>query len=260
MRELTANLYDFPRYYDLVYGSDWKAEFDFLQGCFARHVKGPVKSLFEPACGTGRLLFRLAAAGYRVAGNDLNAKAVAYCNQRLERRGFPATAKVQDMSDFRLRRPVDAAFNTINSFRHLASEAQAVAHLRCMASAVRPGGIYVLGLHLTPQEGEPIEEEAWSARRGHLGVNSRMWVVERNLKQRIERCQMVFDVYTPTDQFRIRDEVCFRTYTARQLTDLIAAAGGWELAATYDFAYDLEDPIEIDASTEDVVCILRATG
>ena len=53
------SLYDYPRYYDLVYGSDWKAEFDFLTGVFDKHVCGEIKQLLEPACGTGRLIFRL---------------------------------------------------------------------------------------------------------------------------------------------------------------------------------------------------------
>src|SRR5687767_9903356 len=100
----TANLYDYPRYYDLVFGSDWKAEFDFLLDVFDSHIRGPVCRVFEPACGTGRLLFRLAQAGYQVSGLDLNPRAVDYCNKRLTRHGYPATAEVGDMADFRLPR------------------------------------------------------------------------------------------------------------------------------------------------------------
>ena len=81
MKTTAANLYDFPRYYDLVFGSDWKAEFDFLLDVFDTHVTGKVRRLFEPACGTGRLVFRLAQAGYDVCGLDLNERAVEYCNQ-----------------------------------------------------------------------------------------------------------------------------------------------------------------------------------
>ena len=40
MEVLRANVYDYPRYYDLVYGSDWKAEFDFLCGSFQRYARG----------------------------------------------------------------------------------------------------------------------------------------------------------------------------------------------------------------------------
>ena len=57
---LRGNLYDYPKYYDLVFGSDWKAEFDFLTGVFAEHAdlgrRRGVRRLLEPACGPGRLL------------------------------------------------------------------------------------------------------------------------------------------------------------------------------------------------------------
>jgi SAM-dependent methyltransferase len=177
-----GNLYDYPKYYDLVYGSDWKAEFDFLEACFKRFTDGPVRRLFEPACGTGRLLARFAQAGYEVGGVDLNDKAIAYCNRRLIRHGFDAAATVADMCDFRLPKKVDAAFNTINSFRHLSSEREALEHLRCVAASLRKGGLYVLGLHLTPTVVPPMQEESWSARRGNLSVLSRLWVVNTDLK------------------------------------------------------------------------------
>ncbi len=257
METITAPFYDFPKYYDLVYGSDWKAEFDFLQACFQKHAAGNVRRLFEPACGTGRLLVKLAAAGYRVGGNDINPKAVAYCNARLERHGFPPSAVVGDMADFCLDQPVDAAFNTINSFRHLDSEADALSHLRCMAAALRSGGIYVLGLHLTPTRGEPVDEESWSARRGNLTVLSRLWVTGRNQRRRQEMVGMSYDIYTPTRQFRILDHCSFRTYTSRQLYGLLGRIPEFEVTSVYDFGYDVQQPIEIDSRSEDVVLVLR---
>lgn len=257
LETIAGNLYDYPKYYDLVYGSDWKAEFDFLEDCFERHAEGEVRRLFEPACGTGRLLIKFAEAGYAVSGLDLNAKAVDYCNGRLQRHGFAATAVVGDMADFRLNSPVDAAFNTINSFRHLGDECLADGHLRSMANALRPGGLYVLGLHLTPTEVEPIEEESWPARRGNLSVLSRMWTEQRDLRQRRERVGMSFDVYTPTRQFRIVDQIEFRTYTADEMLSLVAKHPQFELTSVYDFGYDITCPLEIGPAAEDVVLVLR---
>ena len=69
---IKGSIYDFPKYYDLLFGSDWKAEFGFLQGAFPKHAGCSVQRVFEPACGTGRLLIKLAQAGYDVGGNDLN--------------------------------------------------------------------------------------------------------------------------------------------------------------------------------------------
>ncbi|HJN11783.1 MAG: class I SAM-dependent methyltransferase [Pirellulaceae bacterium] len=254
---IQGHLYDFPRYYDLVFGSDWRAELDFLQVCFEKHAGRRVRTVFEPACGTGRLMFRLAKAGYDVSGLDLNERAVDYCNKRLVRHGFRPTAFVANMSEFQLPRRVDAAFNMINSFRHLLDRESARAHLHCIADCLSPGGLYLLGLHLTPTTTDPIDEESWSAQRGSLCVNSRLWSTARDLEAREEHCRMTFDVYTPTRGFRIEDTVIFRTYTHRQLLDLVQKIEGLEMVATYDFAYDVESPLKIDDSTEDIVFVLR---
>jgi SAM-dependent methyltransferase len=257
MPTAAANLYDYPRYYDLVFGSDWKAEFDFLLAVFDTHVPGKVRRLFEPACGTGRLVFRLARAGYDVSGLDLNPRAVEYCNRRLARHGLPKSVFVGNMSDFRLPRKVDAAFNTINSFRHLLSERAARSHLRCVAESLRKGGVYVLGLHLTPTKGTPLDEERWSARRGHLAINTHLQTFDLDLRQRTERCRMLLNIYTPTKKRQIEDELVFRTYTAPQLRRLLSAVPEMKLIAAYDFRYRLDAPTEIAADTQDVVLILQ---
>ncbi len=218
---VNANLYDYPKYYDVIFGTDWKAEYDFMLECFKAYSKRKVKRVFEPACGTGRLLIKLAQAGYTVGGNDLNPKAVDYCNARFKRHDLRPTATVGDMSDFTVSKPYDAGFNMINSVRHLPTEAHARRHLECMAGAIAPGGLYLLGLHLIPTRGPRMEDESWSARRGHLQVNSYMWSKEIDLKKRREVLGMTFDVYTPTNQFRIEDEMIYRTYTADQIDKLI---------------------------------------
>jgi SAM-dependent methyltransferase len=258
MQTRQGNLYDFPKYYDLVFGSDWRAEFDFLRACFDRYAKGRVTKVFEPGCGTGRLMLRLAAAGYEVAGNDLNELAVDYCNRRLQKHGHEPTAKVEDMSDFRVRKKYDAAFNMINTFRHLPDEQAAHNHLQCVAAALRTGGIYLLGLHLTPARGQPhSEEESWAARRGHLSVLSRLWSMKLDRKARNERVGMSFDVYTPSESFRLTNCVDFRTYTAAQMDDLIASVPSLAVVATHDFAYDIDKSVKITGTTEDVVYVLR---
>ena len=259
LQVVDGSIYDWPRYYDFIYGADWKAETDFLNDClhrFAKKRSGRWR-LFEPACGTGRLLYRLAKQGHDVGGIDLNEHAVGFCNRRLEKAGFPGSVVQGDMCDFKLKKPCDAAFNTINSFRHLKSDAQAIAHLNCMADAIRPDGFYALGFHVTPVKGEADEEEHWTQRRGYLQINTSMWLLQRGLKKRVERFALVFDVYTPTSQFRIRDEFNFRTYTARQFVNLLRKVSRFEVAAVFDFAYKIDRPIKLDGSTQDAVFILK---
>lgn len=254
---ITANLYDYPKYYELIFGSDWKEEFDFLRDCFAKHATRPVKRIFEPACGTGRLLVKLGQAGYEVGGNDLNEKAVKYCNDRFERHGLPRTVFVGDMADFKLKKKVDAAFNMINSFRHLPTEQAAVSHLNCVAESLNKGGLYILGMHLTPTDDDWEGEEEWHARRGNLSVISRLWTTGFDRKTRMETLNLTFDVRTPTKHFTLRDQMYYRTYTRFQIKAFFKKVPAFELCETYDFCYDIDDPITIDEKTEDVVFVLR---
>ena len=254
---IKASIYDYPQYYDLLFGSDWKAEFDFMEACFRKHSRRPVRRVFEPACGTGRLLIKLARAGYEVSGNDLNQKAVDYCNDRLERYGFSRTALLRDMADFRLSRKVDAAFNMINSFRHVVTEADAVRHLKCVAGALRQGGLYIIGIHLEPTEGDRIEDEAWTARRGHLSISSYMWSKGIDRRRRMEQLGMILDVYMPTKHIQIEDHMEYRTYTDAQFRSLLRSVPDLKTAGVYDFAYDIESPHQISATSEDVVFVLQ---
>ncbi len=105
MEKTTASIYDFPVYYDLVFGSDCAAELEFLHHVFDRYVDGKVKRLFEPACGTGRLIYRLGREKYEVGGIDLNDKAIDFCNKRLERYDLKGRAMVGDMADFAVKKP-----------------------------------------------------------------------------------------------------------------------------------------------------------
>ena len=251
------SIYDHPKYYDLVFGADCAAEVKFILGCGDQYMQRPPKEFFEPACGTGRLLYALAKQGHKVAGLDLNPKAIDFCNARFDRHGVEAKAVVADMSDFRVPHRYDIAFNTINSFRHLQTEQAARKHLRCMGQAIRVGGLYLLGVHLTPTEVPPSETESWSARRGHLAINTHMWTKQRSKGSRIERFGIQFDIHSPTRSFRIVDELVLRSYKPPQMDRLIASSGCWESVATYNFAYDLDDPIEVDAATEDVVYVLQ---
>jgi hypothetical protein len=68
---------------------------------------------------------------------------------------------------------------------------------------------------------------------------------------------MRLDAYTPSSHVRINDEMFYRTYTRRQIEALFASVPAWELVETYDFSYEIHEPIEVDATTEDVVFILK---
>ncbi len=250
------SLYDHPEIYDIVFDGDSRAQQEFLVGCFQRYARRAVDRVLEPGCGTGRLLVRLAALGYRVVGVDRNAKAVDYCRERLRRARLSGSVEVGDMAAMDLSGPVDAAFNLINTFRHLTSDGAATAHLRCVAKMLAPGGIYVLGLHLLPEAGRVSGEEIETRRSGDRIVRSRIWSISIDRLRREERIGVAIDVTGPAGRSRIDDEFVFRTYSWHELLDVIHRAGGFDLLALHDFDYDLEEATPIEARSEAIVIVL----
>jgi len=120
----------------------------------------------DPACGSGRLITEFAARGYQATGFDLSRPALSYLRRRLAWRRLPAETFEAEMSDFRLGQPVDVAYCTVSTFRHLLTEQVARSHLECIVDSLRPGGIYVLGLHLLPLNVNKDGTKRWTERRG----------------------------------------------------------------------------------------------
>ena len=115
----------------------------------------------------------------------------------------------------------------------------------------------MLGVHLTPTQAPPSETESWSARRGHLAINTHMWTIERNPAKRVERFGIRFDIHKPSRSWRIDDVLVLRSYTASQMQSLIDKSGLWDVVETYDFCYDIDSPVVVDRKSEDVVYVLK---
>ena len=101
------------------------------------------------------------------------------------------------------------------------------------------------------------DDESWAARRGHLSVLTHMWTADRDPEKRMDRFGIKFDIYTPTKQFRIEDELAMRSYTWQQFQRMIDHEGSWKIEETFDFSYEINSPVDVDDTTEDVVYVLR---
>ncbi|GIW95491.1 MAG: SAM-dependent methyltransferase [Pirellulaceae bacterium] len=254
-----SSWYDLPQYYELAFRDETAREVRFFERAFRRYAIGPVRRLLEPGCGSGRLVFALARRGYRVWAFDNNRHALAYATKRLKRHGLKAHFFAADLADFSVPAAVDAAYCTMNTFRHLLSEAEARAHLKCVARAVRPGGVYILGFHLLPPDADEQCIERWTARRGRLHVSYTLRVIETNRAQRIESLRISLLVRTPRRCRRFRDEFRLRIYTADDVRRLLRASAAWELCDVFDFWYEWDKPLDLNDELSDAVFVLRRT-
>lgn len=133
------------RYYDLEH-EDWRQDLDVYAG-FAR-AAGPERPILELACGTGRCVLHLAAAGFDVTGIDISPAMLALARAKAERAGFLGrlTLVEGDMRAFSLGRRYSLILIALNSLMHLESrEAQGQA-IACAARHLAPGGRFVVDL------------------------------------------------------------------------------------------------------------------
>jgi len=261
-QKITGSIYDYPNVYDVLFSDTCPSEIAFLTAAFERYCNNGVPSVFEPASGSGRLLYHFAKRGLTVTGLDLNSRAVAFCNRRLKRYGFQESAHVGNMVSFSLadlgrKKKFDAAFNLVSSFLHLTTEADAQQHLHAVADVLNPGGIYLLGIHLKPKGKQHCSQEHWSIRRGSLSVKSHLKSQSQDLKQRIERVEFRVVAETPKKRYTIIDCFPLRIYSAKQLNHLLTAVNRFDVLETYSFDYDISQPIKVTDDTEDVVFVLK---
>ena len=97
---------------------------------------------------------------------------LAYAREAAAAEATPLETLCADMTAFAAAPAFAAAYNPLSSFRLLHSDAEADAHLRCMAAALRPGGVYVLDLAFQARADEPphTTDEGWEMTRGDVTV------------------------------------------------------------------------------------------
>ena len=256
-----TDCYDYPQYWDMSFRSETKLEADFIElACRKYQLQTSCNRLLEPGCGGGRLVVEMAARGFQLCGLDSSRASVEYLRKRLLRRCLTADVRVQDMTDFDLPAPCDAAFCTFNTFRHLTSENAARMHLRAVARNLVAGGIYILGFHLIPLDAEEIAIERWTARHGRTKVTTTLRVVAFDRRKRLETLRFSLRVRSGDRDLRIVSEYPYRLYTASQFRSLLKSVPEFELIEVYDFWYDINRPVKLSDEISDAVFILRKTS
>jgi len=256
-RIVFANWYDYPQYYDIAFQAYTQYEADFIEAACLKYCPFDARRLLEPACGSGRLITELAARGYQVVGFDISQPALSYLQRRLTRSRLHAEIFEAEMSDFHLGRPVDAAYCVVNTFRYLLTEQAARRHLECITGSLRPGGIYVLGLHLLPLGGDKEDSDCWTQRRCETKVTVTVRLLRTDRRRRIEDVQLCLMARSGSKELRLQHAFQLRTYTPRQFRRLLDSVPSLELCDVYDFRYDIAQPFAPNNEMAYSVFVLR---
>lgn len=253
----TVDCYDYPKYWDLSFQDETELECDFFDDAFRRFGKGETSRILDIGCGGGRNVIEMASRGYDVLGLDNNEASLAYLADKLREKELTAETMSADMANFDIETPLDAALCTFNTFRHLQTEAEAESHLHCVARALRPGGLYILGFHILQDYDDPECEEHWTNREGDVEVTTTLEVVQSCREERLETLLFHLQVRDGEKQLRLKAEYPYRIYNPTQFRSLLAKVPEFEICEVYDFNYDINDPMPFDDEISDAVFVLR---
>ena len=258
MQTIRANWYEHPHYYDIAFGWDPSVEVDFLVSCFERFADAPVKRIYEPFCGTGRIAIAIALRGYDVIGVDIIPAAIEYARNRAQQQHAAVHWRAGDVCTSSPEQPVDAVVSLIDSFRHLPPHAARGA-VRRFADALRPGGLFILGVDVGQRPIEVTPEEQWTMERDGTSIETAVFDLRkpgRTPGTSIVRAQMAITEADGRELEIICDDE-MTTYSLESLLALLQTAGGFEPLALCDRRYDLDRPIEREGYAGDIVAVFR---
>jgi SAM-dependent methyltransferase len=252
-----AEHYSAPRLYEIAFDLNRKAEVDFLEHCFRAYSSRPVRRVLDIACGTGPHLLRLAARGYRMSGLDLSAANIEFLGRRARQAGLQTELIVGDMTDFRLPKPLDAAICMQDSQGHLLTNDQIVAHLRVVARALRPGGLYIFDRYMASSWTDPARRWSWTKRRARLTVRASFSALnDVDPVSQVFREHMELEAIENGTRRVYRQSHLSRMVFPQELRALVALAGGFEFVQWF-FGFKPHQVLERSKHPLLMVVVLR---
>jgi SAM-dependent methyltransferase len=112
-------------------------------------------TVLELGCGTGRVALHLARRGREVVGLDIDPELLAVLEERGA--GLPVSGLEADACSFELDRPVSLVLAPTHLLQLLDSAEERSESLRCIAAALRPGGLLAASIieELPEADGAP---------------------------------------------------------------------------------------------------------
>lgn len=161
-----------PELYDLMY-DDVRGDLPYWVER-AHGVRGPV---LEVACGSGRVLAPLLAAGVDADGLDADPDMLAGAAARLGAAATPGRLQRADMRDFTLPRRYALVFIAFNSFLHNLTREDQLATLGACRAQLAPGGAFELCVFVPdPRKLLEYDGQERSAFENHRdGATLRAW-------------------------------------------------------------------------------------
>ena len=158
-------------FYDIEH-AHFDEDLDMYQN-FAEANGGPI---LELGCGSGRVLFPLAEAGFDVVGDHTSAAMLALARQRLNELERPVKLELvqQSMSTLHLERKFRMAFIALGSFAHIVTRKEQQQALAVIRAHLSTGGLFIIDIsnadarYMEDLTGQVLHQGTWQRDDGTM--------------------------------------------------------------------------------------------
>jgi SAM-dependent methyltransferase len=235
----SPTLYKLPEYYDIAftYDRDISGEMDLLEDCFRKHSAIEVKSILEPACGSGMFLVGFAKRGYRITGYDISRSMVEFAQSSIMQNGVENLADVVegDMESIRFDRKFDAAVTLISSLSYCVTDKGLAGHFGIMSETIKRGGLYIVELFFAcnDQEYEKYPYETWTVNQGKMKIDVSWKLDCYDRENKIRNVVLNMGVRDNGTQFAFEEKHCLRLWYEEDLRSFCRESG-FSVEAVYN--------------------------
>lgn len=239
-KEIT--LYNLPKYYDIAFSRDVSSEIEFYINCFKKYCSFDVKTILEPACGSGIFLVNFPKYGYHITGYDISPKMVEYAKENIKKAGCSDKAKVLigDMVTMKFNTKFDAAITPLGSLGYLRSDREILSHLRAMSESLRKGGLYIVEISCACEDikNEKVPDETWFAEKDGVKIETTWRPYRYDKENKIRYIDFRMKGQDNGNSFEFQEEHRLRLWFYEDFKKLTQKAG-FRIEAIYNQKYQL---------------------
>ena len=256
------NLYQRAIYYDIVFNRDVSREVQFIRDVYCHYTGREMTSMLDIACGPGYHARAAAKMGLRSIGLDLRGEMLQYAETRAKAEGVSVEWIEADMRYLKLADPVDAAVAMFDSIDALQTDDDLIAHFRCMADNLTPGGIYVLEIsHPADYQYHLYPRIAYYGERDGVEVNL-YWATNRaqfDFVTGVAHVEIEIHVNDHGQETVIRDMAEERLFCAGEIRLLARLSGALDTVGWYGDT-KLTQPLDHSLKTNRMICVMQKRG
>ena len=151
----------FANYYDrLTDNVEYKKRADYFRTLLsASGISGGI--LVDLACGTGSLLFEMAAFGYDAIGIDSSPEMLSIAQSKMPEEGKKPLLLCQDMRTLDLYGTVDAVICSLDSINHLTKPEDVKETFKRVSLFLNPGGIFIFDVNTIYKHEKVLADNAF---------------------------------------------------------------------------------------------------